>query len=50
MLAGGLSPDNVREAAKQGCVGLDLNSGVESAPGQKDQTKLNDAFKEIRHY
>ena len=50
MLAGGLSPENVRDAANLGCLGLDLNSGVESSPGQKDQTKLTEAFKEIRHY
>ncbi|MBD1556669.1 bifunctional indole-3-glycerol-phosphate synthase TrpC/phosphoribosylanthranilate isomerase TrpF [Vibrio sp. S9_S30] len=50
LLAGGLSPENVRDAANLGCLGLDLNSGVESAPGYKDQTKLTQAFKEIRHY
>ncbi len=50
MLAGGLSPDNVQQAAQLGCIGLDLNSGVESAPGKKDTQKLNDAFAAIRHY
>ncbi|CCN36193.1 Tryptophan biosynthesis protein trpCF (Includes: Indole-3-glycerol phosphate synthase; N-(5'-phospho-ribosyl)anthranilate isomerase) [Vibrio nigripulchritudo SO65] len=50
MLAGGLSPENAKEAASIGCLGLDLNSGVESAPGQKDQAKLSQAFKEIRNY
>ncbi|GAB3516163.1 bifunctional indole-3-glycerol-phosphate synthase TrpC/phosphoribosylanthranilate isomerase TrpF [Photobacterium alginatilyticum] len=50
MLAGGLTPENACEAAKLGCKGLDLNSGVESAPGKKDQTKLNAAFAAIRKY
>lgn len=37
MLAGGLNPDNVAEAiAKTGVKQVDVASGVESAPGQKD--------------
>jgi indole-3-glycerol phosphate synthase/phosphoribosylanthranilate isomerase len=50
MLAGGLSPDNVKQASTLGCIGLDLNSGVESAPGKKDAEKLNQAFALIRDY
>ncbi|RJG51185.1 bifunctional indole-3-glycerol-phosphate synthase TrpC/phosphoribosylanthranilate isomerase TrpF [Motilimonas pumila] len=50
MLAGGISPDNANEAANQDCLGLDLNSGVESAPGIKDQQKLDSAFAAIRKY
>ncbi|MCQ1060246.1 bifunctional indole-3-glycerol-phosphate synthase TrpC/phosphoribosylanthranilate isomerase TrpF [Photobacterium sp. ZSDE20] len=50
MLAGGLNPDNVCEAANLGCQGLDLNSGVESEPGKKDPTKLKAAFAAIRKY
>ncbi|UXI02214.1 bifunctional indole-3-glycerol-phosphate synthase TrpC/phosphoribosylanthranilate isomerase TrpF [Photobacterium sp. TY1-4] len=50
MLAGGLNPDNVCEAAHLGCKGLDLNSGVESAPGKKDPEKLKAAFAAIRKY
>nr|WP_261314566.1 bifunctional indole-3-glycerol-phosphate synthase TrpC/phosphoribosylanthranilate isomerase TrpF [Vibrio hangzhouensis] len=50
MLAGGLSPDNIRQASQLGCIGLDLNSGVESAPGKKDADKLNQAFALIRDY
>ncbi|KAF7773739.1 indole-3-glycerol phosphate synthase / phosphoribosylanthranilate isomerase [Pseudoalteromonas citrea] len=50
MLAGGLTPDNVRSAAQFGAQGLDLNSGVELSPGKKCQNKLKDAFTNIRNY
>ncbi len=50
LLAGGLNPDNVQEAGRQGCLGLDMNSGVESAPGIKDATKIRLAFAAIRTY
>ncbi|MGR5410783.1 bifunctional indole-3-glycerol-phosphate synthase TrpC/phosphoribosylanthranilate isomerase TrpF [Vibrio sp. PNB22_8_1] len=50
MLAGGLSPENAQQAAKLGCLGLDLNSGVESTPGRKDSQKLLAAFNAIRDY
>lgn len=50
MLAGGLNPDNAAEAAALGCAGLDFNSGVESAPGKKDITKLQAAFAALREY
>ena len=41
LLAGGLSPHNILEAIKmvgamKGFAGVDVSSGVESAPGQKD--------------
>lgn len=48
MLAGGLNPDNALQAAQVGCLGLDFNSGVESAPGQKDAHKLAAAFAVLR--
>lgn len=48
MLAGGLNPDNALRAAEVGCLGLDFNSGVESAPGQKDAQKLEAAFAALR--
>jgi indole-3-glycerol phosphate synthase/phosphoribosylanthranilate isomerase len=50
MLAGGLNPENIKQAAKLGCLGLDLNSGVESAPGIKDPQKLMAAFTALRDY
>lgn len=41
ILAGGLNPDNVRDAlAASGARFVDVNSGVESAPGVKDVTRL----------
>ncbi|EPR36304.1 N-(5'-phosphoribosyl)anthranilate isomerase [Desulfovibrio sp. X2] len=45
ILAGGLSPENAaRAAALPGIAGLDVNSGVESAPGVKDIAKLEALF------
>jgi len=41
VLAGGLNPDNVGAAlAQSGAQVVDVNSGVESAPGVKDHAKL----------
>jgi phosphoribosylanthranilate isomerase len=41
ILAGGLNPENIGEALKQsGARLVDVNSGVESAPGVKDEAKL----------
>ncbi|GGB50866.1 bifunctional indole-3-glycerol-phosphate synthase TrpC/phosphoribosylanthranilate isomerase TrpF [Shewanella inventionis] len=48
MLAGGLTPDNVYRASQQGFYGVDINSGVESAPGHKDHQKLIAAFTQLR--
>jgi phosphoribosylanthranilate isomerase len=53
LLAGGLGPGTIAPALAHfgaaGCLpaGLDLNSGVESAPGIKDETLLRQAFAEI---
>jgi phosphoribosylanthranilate isomerase (EC 5.3.1.24)/indole-3-glycerol phosphate synthase (EC 4.1.1.48) len=50
LLAGGLSADNCVEAAQLGCAGLDFNSGVESAPGIKDASKVAAVFRTLRAY
>lgn len=50
MLAGGLSPKNAKQAATLGCIGLDLNSGVESSPGNKDKELVKQAFSEIKDF
>jgi phosphoribosylanthranilate isomerase len=49
VLAGGLSSSNVLEAlASTAADHLDINSGVETAPGIKDEVKLREAFKVLR--
>lgn len=50
MLAGGLSPDNVKQAAQLGCAGLDFNSGVETSPGIKNATSIAAVFKALAEY
>ena len=47
ILAGGISPNNVEQAIQQSCLGLDLNSGVESSAGVKDQEKVRLVFEKI---
>ncbi len=50
MLAGGLTPDNVSTALPLAVSGLDMNSGLESAPGIKDPVKIATAFQQIREF
>lgn len=50
LLAGGINSENVRDALATGCAGIDLNSGVEYAPGKKDAAALRRAFATIRNY
>lgn len=47
-LAGGLNPDNILEAlAKTKSQGIDLSSGVELAPGDKDLGKVEKLFQNL---
>ena len=49
ILSGGLNPENISEALKQsGARFVDVNSGVESAPGVKDQAKLQNFAGRLR--
>jgi indole-3-glycerol phosphate synthase/phosphoribosylanthranilate isomerase len=50
LLAGGIGPENAREASLVGCLGLDLNSKLENKDGSKDPLKINKAFAEIINY
>ena len=47
ILAGGIGPENIVEAAQSGAMMLDLNSRFESAPGIKDYDLLNEAISRI---
>ncbi len=48
ILAGGLTPDNVAEAISQlQCNGIDLSSGVERSPGNKDLARVEGLFKQL---
>ncbi len=50
ILAGGLKPENIGDAlARSGAKFVDVNSGVETAPGVKDETKLK-AFVVALHH
>lgn len=48
LLAGGLTPENVLEALNQVHPnGIDLSSGVERSPGDKDLTKVAQLFEQL---
>ena len=50
MLAGGLTPDNIAEAlARLQPDGIDLSSGVERSPGDKDLSKVAQLFRVINN-
>jgi phosphoribosylanthranilate isomerase len=50
ILAGGLRPDNVKEAIRTvKPYAVDVCSGVESTPGKKDAAKLFDFMREVRN-
>lgn len=48
VLAGGLRAENVARAGALGTWALDVSSGVESSPGEKDPTRLSQFFTERR--
>ncbi len=52
ILSGGLRPENVRDAvAAVGPYGIDVSSGVETAPGRKDPERMRaliDAIRKVR--
>lgn len=48
-LAGGVNPENAREAVEHGVYGIDVCSGIESEPGIKDHKKMQQLFDNIRH-
>lgn len=47
-LAGGITPENVEQAIRTGVYGIDICSGIESAPGIKDHEKMKRLFEMIR--
>ena len=48
VVAGGLFAGNAAAAARLGAFALDVNSGVESAPGRKDEVKIQAFFEALR--
>ncbi|MGC9372588.1 MAG: phosphoribosylanthranilate isomerase, partial [Thermovirgaceae bacterium] len=51
ILAGGLGPENLAEALlRTGAAAVDLNSGIEAAPGIKDHERMKLAFMRVRQY
>lgn len=50
VLAGGINPQNVEGAIAAGCGIIDVNSGVEDAPGIKSADKLSALFAVCRQY
>ncbi|MBN2255920.1 MAG: phosphoribosylanthranilate isomerase [Deltaproteobacteria bacterium] len=51
ILAGGLTAENLPEAiASVSPHAVDINSGVERAPGKKDQVKIKNIIRKVRKY
>jgi phosphoribosylanthranilate isomerase len=49
LLAGGLTPDNVEEALQVQPDGIDLSSGVEISPGNKDLAAVTRLFDKLQY-
>jgi len=50
LVAGGIRPGNARRALEaSGADGIDVCSGIESAPGAKDPERMRRLFEEVRH-
>jgi indole-3-glycerol phosphate synthase/phosphoribosylanthranilate isomerase len=47
-VAGGIRPSNARAAAGLGAYGIDVGSGVEARPGEKDHSKVTALFDALR--
>ncbi|QJR79761.1 bifunctional indole-3-glycerol-phosphate synthase TrpC/phosphoribosylanthranilate isomerase TrpF [Alteromonas pelagimontana] len=50
VLAGGLNAENIQQAKATGVAIVDVNSGVETAPGKKSSAMLSDLFTRCRQY
>ena len=51
ILAGGLNPENIRSAVSQvHPYGVDVSSGVEAKPGQKDPEKVRMFVHRVRQF
>ena len=50
MLAGGIAPTNMPDTTALTIIGVDMNSGVESAPGIKDANKIAQVIAAARKY
>jgi phosphoribosylanthranilate isomerase len=49
-VAGGITPENAMQALEVGVYGLDVCSGIESAPGKKDHEKMRRLFDAVASY
>ncbi|RDV24282.1 bifunctional indole-3-glycerol-phosphate synthase TrpC/phosphoribosylanthranilate isomerase TrpF [Alteromonas aestuariivivens] len=50
VLAGGIGPENISTALRTGVSVVDVNSGVETAPGEKSASRLTELFGRCRQY
>ena len=48
IISGGVGPENIEEAHRFGSYAVDVNSGVESAPGEKNPAKVEHLFSRLR--